>query len=232
MICIYNIRNLINNKIYIGSAINFNKRKIVHISRLNRNVHHSKYLQNSWNIHGKENFIFEIVEQVDNKSKLIEREQVWINFFKPEYNMNPIAGSRLGTKATKETLEKMRLSRINYKVSEETKKKISESKLGKPLSKEHIKKLSISAKNRVSSFLGKTHSEYSKNKIRSKKLGVFKKHPKLSKTILQYDKNGIFIREWEYVTKISRELNIHRNSISNNLSGRAKTAGKFIFKYK
>jgi len=55
---IYKIKNMINGRTYIGSAINFSRRMSSHVSLLNMNKHHSKYLQNSWNKHGEHNFIW------------------------------------------------------------------------------------------------------------------------------------------------------------------------------
>lgn len=42
---IYRIINVINNKFYIGSAINLRKRRNTHFEQLNNNKHHSIYLQ-------------------------------------------------------------------------------------------------------------------------------------------------------------------------------------------
>lgn len=95
---IYNIRNIINDNIYIGSAVHFNKRIYQHKFDFKNNIHHSIYLQRAYNKYGKDNFIFEIIEYVDDTSNLIKREQLWINFFKPVYNMAKIAGSRKGIK--------------------------------------------------------------------------------------------------------------------------------------
>ena len=60
---IYKILNIINNKIYIGSAVNIDRRWSEHKSLLTNNKHHSKYLQNSFNKYGTENFLFEVVEK-------------------------------------------------------------------------------------------------------------------------------------------------------------------------
>lgn len=75
MTAIYKIKNLFNDKIYVGSAINFQRRIGEHTGLLNRNKHHSKYLQNSWNKYGDKCFVFEIIERVDNPKELIIREQ-------------------------------------------------------------------------------------------------------------------------------------------------------------
>lgn len=59
---IYQIRNINNNKLYIGSAVNLIKRKNGHFSALFKNKHENNKLQNAYNKYGKETFIFEILE--------------------------------------------------------------------------------------------------------------------------------------------------------------------------
>jgi len=44
---IYKITNIINNKIYIGSAAYYDKRIGDHVSNLRKNKHHNKYLQSA-----------------------------------------------------------------------------------------------------------------------------------------------------------------------------------------
>jgi group I intron endonuclease len=120
---IYRIVNNINKKYYIGSTNDLNKRMNAHTCELSINKHHSIHLQRSYNKYGKENFIFEIleyVEEMENKIELkkilIEKEQYWIDFYnssndKYGYNICKNAYSPLGhTKGS---------------VSEETKRKIS-----------------------------------------------------------------------------------------------------------
>jgi len=105
---IYKIINIINNKIYIGSAVNIYIRWKSHIQLLQNNKHHSIYLQNSWNKYGGGNFKFEIIEYIEDKNKLIEREQFYLdtyNSYNPlfGYNESPTAKSPLGFKHTEET---------------------------------------------------------------------------------------------------------------------------------
>jgi group I intron endonuclease len=59
---IYQIRNLINNKVYIGKSVNINNRKTQHFSSLRNNKHKNFKLQGSVNKHGIDNFVFEILE--------------------------------------------------------------------------------------------------------------------------------------------------------------------------
>ena len=92
---IYQIRNLVNDKIYIGSSENLYIRYREHFYTLNKNIHRNGKLQKSFNKHGEQNFIFEIIEFVEDKNKLLEREQYWIDRFnvvKTGYNIQPIAG--------------------------------------------------------------------------------------------------------------------------------------------
>ncbi|MGH7974761.1 MAG: GIY-YIG nuclease family protein [bacterium] len=145
--CIYRIRNLKNNKVYVGSAVDFYHRCSQHKCDLSLNQHFNKYLQHAWNKYGGENFVFEVIEKVKNKKNLIKREQYWMDKFKSYdfkfgYNFVKIAGSQLGFKHSKETRVKMghvitkkhrkilRLVRLGKKLSKKIKDKMSKSHKG------------------------------------------------------------------------------------------------------
>ena len=68
MIGIYNIKNKINNKIYVGESFNIERRWREHIEDLNNNKHHSYKLQTDWNKYGENNFEFVISRNVDNEN--------------------------------------------------------------------------------------------------------------------------------------------------------------------
>ena len=53
-----------------------------------------------------------------------------------------------------------------------------------------------------------------------------------NKKIYQYSKQGELMKEWESASQAGRELNIFQQSIVNNLKGRSKTAGGFVWKYR
>lgn len=75
---IYKIINVVNNKFYIGSAVNFSRRKTRHFSELRTGKHNNRYLQSAWNKHGEQSFIFAIVEKIENKSLLLAAENRWL----------------------------------------------------------------------------------------------------------------------------------------------------------
>lgn len=75
---IYKIINVVNNKFYVGSAVNFSRRKARHFSELRHNKHNNRWLQASWNKHGEQAFIFAIVEEVQDKALLLEVENRWL----------------------------------------------------------------------------------------------------------------------------------------------------------
>ena len=80
---VYKITNLKNNKVYIGSSIDISNREYKHFWMLNKNSHDNKHLQNSYNHHGKDNFLFEVVEFCGSE-ELIVKENEYIK----KYNSN------------------------------------------------------------------------------------------------------------------------------------------------
>ena len=63
MIGIYAIKNIINDKIYIGSSKNLHKRIDDYKYNLRHNKHRNQYLQNAWNKYGEKSFEFNIIEE-------------------------------------------------------------------------------------------------------------------------------------------------------------------------
>ena len=193
---IYNIRNLVNNKIYIGSSVNLRIHWNIHKKELLQNKHHSILLQRSYNKYGKDNFTFEILEYVKDKSKLIEREQVWIDFFKPEYNICKIAGSALGYKHTEKSKLKMSASHKGQRPWMK----------GKKQSKETIAKIQESRKN------------YRPTEETKQKMKISYDRTKRIKSIIQYDLLGNNIKEYNSVSEAALVLNTEVSNISRCLT--------------
>lgn len=143
---IYTITNTVNGKVYVGSAVHFARRWITHQSALRCGKHGSPKLQAAWNKYGAEAFEFLPVEVVDDKADLLRREQAWLDRLMAAecgYNILPVAGSRLGTKHSPETREKLkakRRARISKPCSDATKQKLSAAQKGRakpPVSDEY-----------------------------------------------------------------------------------------------
>jgi group I intron endonuclease len=126
---IYQIRNIINNAVYIGSVLKRNPqdRWIRHRKDLRGNCHHSQHLQRAWNKYGESNFVFEIIENV-NKNILL-REQWHLDKRKKNfpsnlnYNICWTAGNCEGRRYSKKSLQKMSLSHLGQKQTAEAKTK-------------------------------------------------------------------------------------------------------------
>lgn len=82
VVCIYKILNNVNGKVYIGSTVNLKQRINSHITKLNEETHINSDLQKEWNIYNVDNFSFEIVENIEDKSRLPIAEYHYIEEYK------------------------------------------------------------------------------------------------------------------------------------------------------
>lgn len=101
---IYGIINLCNNKVYVGKSKNIYNRWRDHKYKLRK---HSKdcnrYLQASWDKHGSENFVVEILEEIcgtQPETYYKERELFWMDYLNTcdrafGYNLRRDSGTQM-----------------------------------------------------------------------------------------------------------------------------------------
>jgi len=100
---VYFIKNITNDRLYVGSTVRFSKRFKSHISSLKAGTHSNKFLQHDWNKCGEDSFIFEVIEVTEEK---LVREQYYLDKYydnqKYCYNLRSDAcDSRVGAKNNK-----------------------------------------------------------------------------------------------------------------------------------
>lgn len=84
---VYGISNNKSGNTYIGSTRNYFARKYAHLNMLRSGSHYNCKLVADFNSFGEQSFMFEIIEFIEDKSKLQERESLWIEKLKPTYNL-------------------------------------------------------------------------------------------------------------------------------------------------
>lgn len=219
---IYQIRNLINNKRYIGQTNNFSRRKNEQFSTLENNKSNNIHLQRAYNKYGKEKFIFEILEYVNlsnddeyNKLILFNREDDWIKFYFPNtYNIRPSASSNLGIKRSEEVKKKMSESRKGFKHTKQARKNMSDARKGKKCLSRTKEKISKTLKGRI-------RSEQERTNISKSKM----------KKCCQLDINtNEILMIWDSPIYASKELNVSRSTISNACLYNKQAVG-FKWKY-
>ena len=252
---IYKITNLENGKVYIGQTNNLNIRKNRHFYDLKKDVHHNKFLQNSYNKYGDDNFIFEHIEITNN---LDERELYWIN----EYGgINSESNYNLKDPVTKEFSDYLKVEikksmsgekNPNYgnKWSEEQTEDLSIQRKGITLEDRIGKDKADLAKQKMSeSQTGRKHPDEVKEKIRQANIGeknpsygkgdrqVGDKNPmwgkpnKNRKPVQQYTKDYLLVKEYEYLTQVSED-GFHIGNVGSVCNGKAKSSGGFIWRFK
>lgn len=108
---IYAIRSKSHDRFYVGSSISLRDRKHTHSRKLLNNEHENAKLQRHLNKYGQDDLTFQILEIIDDKKLLLEREQYWIDFYKPYFNIKRKAGALYNHKWKKTAIETRRANR-------------------------------------------------------------------------------------------------------------------------
>lgn len=156
--CVYEIRNTVTGKHYVGSAVNFKNRKREHLTSLSKGSHHNRFLQRAFDKYGEGSFVFSVLELVDDKSKLIEREQFWMDSTSPQYNIAQVAGSTLGVRFSDEAKANVSKAVVLALEDPEVRKKIGDASRARFKNEDYREKIPIINK-------GWSHSEDAKLKI-------------------------------------------------------------------
>lgn len=146
---VYQIRNRVNGKLYIGSSANLKDRLKDHLGYLTRNKHSNPKLQHSFNKYGVDNFIFEIIEFCKKDEQFI-LEQYWIDYFIGEncFNINPVASNPPNCKGKKFIRSKEHCKHLSDALKikcqdPEFRKKMSEVRMGKHTGLENANSKSV-----------------------------------------------------------------------------------------
>ncbi len=214
---IYALYNTYNGKLYVGSSVNMYQRVRRHFSELNSGKHYNIHLKRAYDKY-KDSIIPIVLELVDNRDNLIEREQYWLDYFKSYkkekgYNICMIADRLTGIKRT--DAEKNHLSNLykGVKKSEETKHKMSESRKGIQYSEETLKRMS-------ESHIGNNLTEEAKEKLRN--INII--------PVYQYSLDGIFIKEWISAADAERNGGFDQSAIRKCCKDKLHKHKGFIWK--
>jgi len=177
---IYKIINVVNNKFYVGSAVNFARRWTNHRQKFRCGKGVNRHLQAAWDKYGEQSFVFVVVEEVDI-DKLLEAENRWLKeHVGKEYcynigvdakaamlgrsgELNPMYGRRFAH--TGEAKEKIRRTSLGRKHTQEAKDKIKAYLTGKPKSAETRAKISATLSGDGNFWYGKKRSQEFKAKV-------------------------------------------------------------------
>ncbi len=133
---IYKIENTLNGKCYVGSTtVAFKKRWSTHGKTLAEGRHHSWKLQQDYVEYGEPVFIYVVLEVVDDETKLVEREQFWIdklNCVESGYNVAPLAMNSRGVKWKLDSRQKLAAIRKASPISPEQHALMAEGRRNSP----------------------------------------------------------------------------------------------------
>ena len=225
---IYIITNKINGKIYIGLSVDIKRRFSEHKSPC-RFQKKETPIARAIKKYGLVNFSFDILELVECKSKLCEREIFWINKMKPEYNLTSGGdGVRdyIVSEEVKEILREYGKKQWNSLTEVEKQKRILNNLKGQP--KGHI--VSESTRNKLRECnLGKKMSEETKNKISKANSVSMKGNKSGNKKVVAFNNHEELL--FDSIVNASKYFNCHPSNISKVIKGKQKSCKGYNFRY-
>lgn len=216
--------NNITSKKYVGSGYNLGKRINDYFFSSKLMIGHRK-INNSILKYSLKNFtliILEIFNTQVNKEEYLKREQYYIDTYKPEYNILPIAGSSLGFKHSEKTINQLKLLKKGFKHSEKTKKLLSHLKkgennpfFGKKHTPEALEKISNARKGDKNPLYGKPlrRREFiaQQHKDKTESLNHMSKKVFVYKFIYN---EYFFLKEFETIQSVARFIGCSKTTIS------------------
>jgi group I intron endonuclease len=132
---IYKVTNKINNKIYIGQTVNkLIYRKKGHVKSTEKGS--TTYFHCAIRRYGIEMFSWKIIDKVNSKEELNNKEQYWIKKYKSnikEFGYNLTSGGKQNGKYNDEVKQKISIKLTGKKASEEAKLNISKGLKGRKI---------------------------------------------------------------------------------------------------
>jgi len=171
MYSIYLIKNLIDDKVYVGytSAEIPEHRWHQHLSELLGNRHRNSHLQNSFNKYSKENFEWFLIynKEIETRKEAGEIEEFyrqWYNSIGLAYNIKTGGFGGSNGIMSNDTKNKIRVANLGKVLSKETKEKISRANIGKHTYWKGKSQPKEVVEKRIKSILGKKRTgEFKKN---------------------------------------------------------------------
>ena len=231
MIGIYKITNPSGNS-YIGQSRDI-EHKFYYYRLSSDWIKEQRKLYNSLKKYGYENHVFEVIEEC-SEDNINEREIYWINHFNSVINGLNLKYGGIGGRHSEETKQNISKSLMGKKQSKETIEKRSKSLQGMKRSDYTKQLMSEAGKNKKITW-GNKISEAKKNSnytfTQEHKDNLSKNSPN-SKPIEQYTPAGILLNTYPSAMEAMRQTGIKNDNINQNLKGKSKSAGGFIWKYK
>ncbi len=205
MAIIYCIHSLSTGKKYIGQTIEKMQRRVLRHFRTINETKISRAIQK----YSKYDFVYGVVEEIEDKNLLDEREQYWIKYYDSidnGFNIKEGGKCARGFKQSKSSIEKRRKKLIGRPLSEEHKQKLSKAHKGKVLSRETVDKM-------IAYRTGRKLTKSCKEKISQS-------HSKNTYELKKEDGTILVIKN---LAKFCRDNNFSQSYFSRILRGERKT---------
>lgn len=214
---VYKITNTQNGHCYIGQSVDIKRRWRNHRKHFGdtKDTATSHYpIYRAFKKYGEDNFKFEIIEIVHDKSKLTERELYWYNAFNPRYNT-------LDPRDPVKTTHARPVLQIDIATGNVLKRFGSTREAERESNLANVVKACRGHSRTCGGYLWCYEDEFSEEKTK------LRPH-RLAKAVNQYTLNGELMREFGSIAQAEKLTGIQ---MRGGVTGAKKTVGGYIWRY-
>lgn len=239
---IYSIRNVVNDKVYIGATRQIKKRFVDHKRKLKKRVHENRRIQLEYNLYGENSFVYEIIETICGDRKYLhEKEQFYYDLYN-SYNyqygynigcvalnhvsigeMNGMYGN-LGEKApTSKPVIQLSLDGEFIERYEGTRD--VERKTG--FDHSHISSCCLGKKSKAKNYIWMHEEDYNEENVKRRVEQSNNTMCKKPYRVVQLTLDGKFVKQYENCVDAFRKTGVAHQSVSSCCIGKKLTAGGY-----
>ena len=226
--CVYRITNSETGASYIGQSVSVVRRRWV--NHLCAKGKRSTYITNALKKHGRDAFVFEVIDTAESQEQLDHKERFWITHYKTlaptGYNLvTGGAGGRVYSQDSKEKMSASAILRAGGRIGPARRRRLMSESEKAEAKQERLRKMGESKRGKPTWLSTVGLSKETREAMRLRQIG--RPNPRKWKPVVKDDGT-----EYASVKEAVEKTGCNRTTLMRHLAGKLKTVYGSTYRYK